>query len=144
MKKIIISSLIIFTLLLSSCLEHDSVISPELKKYSIKSNDSIVVQLNYKQRILLDDNMAITFDDVVADSRCPLYAICVWAGDGEVKLSISIDDVIARTSLHTTLEPKSLVVYDYEIKLNSLMPYPEIDKEIKKEDYKIELIIKRE
>ncbi|MDH7604161.1 MAG: hypothetical protein QHH13_04605 [Melioribacter sp.] len=143
MKKIIISSLIIFTFLLSSCFEHDSVISPEIKKYSVKLNDSIVVQLSYKQEILLDDNIAITFDDVAADSRCPLYAICVWAGDGEVKLSISKDDVITQTSLHTTLEPKSAVVFDYVIKLNSLMPYPEIDKEIKKEDYKIELIIKR-
>lgn len=143
MKKIMIGCLITAGFLLSSCFEHESILFPEIKKYSVKADDSIAVQLNYKEKILLDDNLTITFEEVVADSRCPINAMCIWAGDGEVIISFSKDDLISQTSLHTTLEPKSVVVYDYLIRLNSLMPYPETDKEIKKEDYKIELIIKR-
>lgn len=129
--------------LLSSCFEQDGIITPELKKYTVKSNDSLVVQLSYKQKILLDNNLTLAFEEVAADSRCPLYAICVWVGDGDVVLSFSKDDAITRTSLHTTLEPKSVVIYDYIVRLNSLMPYPEIDKVIEKQDYKIELVIKK-
>lgn len=143
MRKLITGGLILFALFLSSCFEHDGIVPPELKNYTVKTNDSLVVKLGYKQKILLDDNLTLTFEDVAADSRCPLYAICVWAGDGEVILSFSNNEEITQTILHTTLEPKSVLIYGYEVKLNSLMPYPEIDKVIKKEDYKIELVIKR-
>ncbi len=143
MKKVLVSCLITAAFLLSSCFEHESILFPELKKYSVKEDDSIIVQLNFKEKILLDDNLTITFEEVVADSRCPRNAMCIWEGDGEVKLSFSKHDIITRASLHTTLEPKSAVVYDYLIRLNSLMPYPELDRRINVEDYKIELIIKR-
>ncbi len=31
----------------------------------------------------------ITFDRVTEDSRCPIDAVCVWAGDAKIQLTIS-------------------------------------------------------
>lgn len=142
MKKIVFALLIILTLTFNSCFEREGIIAPDIINYSLNKVDSIKVILNYNQKVLLDNQLEVYFEDVVSDSRCPLYAICVWAGDGEVKLKLKKDNDITHTYLHTYLEPKSAIVYNYFIKLNSLMPYPEIEKEIKKTDYKVELIIK--
>jgi len=42
------------------------------------------VSLNFQQ-IYQNNNFSLKFDSVLNDSRCPLNAACVWAGNAEVK-----------------------------------------------------------
>lgn len=142
MKKGALALLVIMTLIFNSCFEQEGIITPEIINYSLNQVDSIIVVLNYNQKVLIDNKLEIYFDDVVSDSRCPINVKCIWAGDGEVKLKFKKDNDVTHEYLHTYLEPKSVIVYNYFIKLNSLMPYPEFGKEIIKTDYKVELIIK--
>lgn len=141
MKKFISYGFIVIILILNSCFEKSDIVMPELKNYSIVREDSLEITISYKQSIKINDELIISFEDVVADSRCPTYAICVWAGDGEVKLKITKNGVDAYSSLHTFLDPKSTTFENYSIKLKTLSPYPTIDEEIKKENYTIELVV---
>jgi len=141
MKKFISYGFTVIILILISCFEKSDVVMPELKNYSIAREDSLEITISYNQSIKINDELIISFEDVVADSRCPTYAICVWAGDGEVKLKITKNGVEAYSSLHTFLDPKSTTFENYSIKLKTLSPYPTIDEEIKKEKYTIELVV---
>src|SRR4029079_9139254 len=65
------------------------------RAFSMKVGESI--QLN---------DLRLTFRSVEGDSRCPMDAICVWAGDAEIALRIEQGGKAAVAALHTTLEPK--------------------------------------
>lgn len=140
MKKVILSGLAL--VLLSFCNNKSGITDSEKISFLLKSDDSLSVTLKYHQSILINDNLEINFDDVPVDSRCPLNVYCFWAGDAEVKLNFFQNDVKLGTSLHTTLDPKSITIWNYNIKLVSLTPYPEAGKELKKEDYVVELLVK--
>lgn len=77
--------------------------------------------------------LSITFAGVPNDSRCPTDAMCIWAGDGEVQLTLHVgpldgDGADLDAHLHTNLEPHSAPwgVY-YEIRLLALNPQPSIN-----------------
>ena len=70
----------------------------------------------------------ITFVGVVADSRCPTNELidCVWEGDGAVL--IAVDPAAGgpfSVTLHTTLDPKTVVIGPVVLELTSLAPVPE-------------------
>ncbi len=138
MKRILLSMFIISIIILNACFEQDGIITPE---YSISKKDSIFVDLDYRQKVLINNKLEIYFEDIAGDSRCPLNVMCVWEGDGAVVLNIRIKGLELKTTLHTTLQPQHVSVDEYVIKLISLNPYPVYGKEIKKEDYKVELLI---
>ncbi|ABB57684.1 hypothetical protein [Synechococcus elongatus] len=68
-------------------------------------------------------NLTIQYRSLVADSRCPTGARCVWAGDAEVVLAIAGKDY----SFHTTLEPQSHVFGRYRVRLTQVDPYPSLN-----------------
>src|SRR5690349_9135119 len=47
------------------------------------------------------NDLKLTFRNVDADSRCPIDAVCVWAGDAEVALKIDQGSQSAVAGLHT-------------------------------------------
>ncbi|MEO6654770.1 MAG: hypothetical protein ABIO36_01670 [Pyrinomonadaceae bacterium] len=62
---------------------------------------------------------------VIEDSRCPINARCIWAGNAKIKISISKGRSAAKTyELNTGLDPHSINVDGYEIKFVDLTPYP--------------------
>jgi hypothetical protein len=65
------------------------------RAFSMKIGESITV-----------GELRLTFRSVEGDSRCPVDAVCVWAGDGEIALKIEQGNKAAVAALHTTLEPK--------------------------------------
>jgi hypothetical protein len=65
---------------------------------------------------------------VVGDSRCPSNALilCVWEGDGAILVEIAPlggGDARADT-LHTTLDPKSVLMGTVLLEFLRLDPYP--------------------
>ncbi len=95
-----------------------------------------------KKAVIGEENLHITFKDIVEDSRCPIGYECFWAGNGAVLLKIekANEDILIDT-VNTTLEPRTLYYKYYHITLKNLKPYPAADTVIKKGDYIITLFV---
>jgi hypothetical protein len=100
-------------------------------------------ELRYGQKAVIGtENLYITFENVVEDSRCPIGYQCVWAGNGAVLLKIGMLNSNALTdTVNTTLEPQNLYYHMYNITLKGLKPYPVADSVIKKKDYIVTLLV---
>ena len=78
----------------------------------------------------------MTFDGVRADSRCPMDALCVWAGDATVTVRLSQPAATqAERALHTQAGGSEAQYLAYVIKLVTLAPYPRSDRQIRPDDY---------
>lgn len=94
--------------------------------------------------ILADVGLRVAFIGVSQDSRCPLQAMCVWAGDAAVLVETApFPDVVATDSrtdtLHTNLEPKALPLGAVELVLVRLDPYPEAPSSVAADAYVVTL-----
>ena len=88
--------------------------------------------------------ITIIFRSIAADSRCPSDVQCVWAGDGAVKLGIqSTTSPSQETTLHTTLDPKTVDFSGYRVRIVSLSPYPKSGSSIPAEKYVVTLHVSR-
>lgn len=89
-------------------------------------------------------DLVISLDSVSNDSRCPSDVVCIWEGNAEVYITVSMDNDETVTTLHSNggeKYPKEALVNGYTIKLNALSPYPESDRIIKPEEYMATLTI---
>ena len=85
---------------------------------------------------ILRDGLKVTFDEVRADSRCPIDALCVWAGDAVIAVSVSQPGAnTAERALHTDPTGSEAQYLSYVIKLVVLAPYPRSDRQIRPDDY---------
>lgn len=91
---------------------------------------------------ILQDGLKVTFDEVSADSRCPMGVLCVWAGDAivRVRLAPPVGSHVER-ELHTQLDGSETSYLAYAIKLVALAPYPRSDRRIPPNDYAATLIV---
>lgn len=68
---------------------------------------------------------AVTFQRVVSDSRCPLNALCAWAGDAVAEFAVSARGLDSRYELHLNDAAKRSVTHrGLVIEFQSLDPYP--------------------
>jgi hypothetical protein len=87
--------------------------------------------------------LRLTFRSVEGDSRCPIDAICVWAGDAEIALKIEQGSQTAVAALHTMLEPKKTDWNGYTVALVSVSPSRNSTSSIDPKDYRAQLIVTR-
>jgi hypothetical protein len=93
---------------------------------------------------VLADGLTLTFDRVRTDSRCPLDAICVWAGEAIVVLTLSQSAAApAERELRTTPALSEASYLSYVIKLVALAPYPRSTQQVPPEDYVATLTVDR-
>jgi len=84
----------------------------------------------------LQGGLTIVFDRVESDSRCPMDALCVWAGDATVTVSLSkAADGRVQRELHTDPRASDASYLAYSIKLVALAPYPQSSRPIRPQDY---------
>jgi hypothetical protein len=104
------------------------------QEFEIKVGDSA---------ILANQGLIIKFKAVTEDSRCPIDAICVWAGNAALTFDLknSIGDKLT-TQLNTFLDPKSINFSDVIITLTELNPYPKSTEPINPNDYVAKLIVR--
>ena len=92
-----------------------------------------------------ESGLIITLDSVVNDSRCPGNALCIWAGNAEVRLVYLKDNHSVRFILNTLPSFKTdTIINGYNIELVNLSPYPLTDTSIKQTDYKATIKVTRE
>ena len=98
-------------------------------------------ELKAGETALLSDGARIQFTAVSGDSRCPMDAQCVWAGDATVAISVSRSGKpAAACELHTQQSGSQISCGDYVIRLTALAPYPRSGKTIAAQDYVATLI----
>jgi len=81
--------------------------------------------------------------DSISDSRCPIGAMCVWEGNGAVKLHVQQSGQDP-ASFWLNTHPNFLndtVVNGIRYELIDLLPYPEVGKDYQLDDYTVQLLI---
>ena len=94
--------------------------------------------------IIEEDRLAIKFKAVLEDSRCPVNAVCVWAGNGKVEFEVvDIDGQKKSIILNTDEEPKAVTLKKHKLTLISLNP-PRMDGvSILPEDYSVNIHVQK-
>ena len=92
---------------------------------------------------LTTDDLRIRFDTVRSDSRCPLDALCVRAGEAVIALTISRGgEIPVGRELDTTPARSSTTFQNFTITLLSLQPYPRSGRQIQPGDYVATLVVR--
>ena len=87
------------------------------------------------------EELKIKFVEVVADSRCPTGATCVWQGEVTCLVEITYFKSLHRKALTQpglTGESSQSEFNDYELTF-SVEPYPEVGQDIRDSDYRLRL-----
>ncbi|MGH7560943.1 MAG: hypothetical protein ACRENB_07980 [Gemmatimonadales bacterium] len=85
-------------------------------------------------------DLSLTFEEVVDDSRCPSTAVCVWIGNGVVKIESRRGETRLVHTLGTPSGPLEAVSGAYRIRILGLDPYPD-GGPIPEEDYRLRLLV---
>ena len=83
--------------------------------------------------------MRVQFVEVINDSRCPLNAICITAGDASIAVLVVDDQGSSRYELHTELTRKSATHRDLRVELMELQPYPDTSRRIDPSESRVTL-----
>jgi hypothetical protein len=85
--------------------------------------DTAFVELGVGQSVEYG-GIAVRFDAVTGDSRCPSGVQCVWAGDAGIQLTLVAGGESEVVELHTTLDPRDASFGGFAIGFRDLRPYP--------------------
>ena len=102
-------------------------------------------ELKVGQTAVVPGGLSIRFDEVASDSRCPIDAICVWAGEARVAMTLS-EGSGPKVKREWRTNPTNFAVSydDYSIQLGELRPYPQGMGQTPQGDYVATLtVIKR-
>lgn len=105
---------------------------------NIKLSQDFNLNINNSARF---GDYIITFSDIVSDSRCPQGAQCFVAGDAEIELKIKKGDLPEKIANLSLTKMPVYIIDDYKLELISLSPYPGLDKQISKSQYKAGLVM---
>ena len=95
------------------------------------------------------EGKSVRFKEIISDSRCPKGVTCIWAGEAKVLVEIleegevcgerelTISGAAEAVSLQQLFPGESISLLPAV-----LAPYPEISKEIGREDYKLSLQVR--
>ena len=111
--------------------------------------------LHVGETLRYDSGLKITFLAVRNDSRCPINAQCISAGDAEVVLRVKAGNQAARkVVIHTNLKPRTVVIPEnvfppgmfgipksYTIGIARLTPLPHTERKLRQSDYRLKLRI---
>lgn len=91
---------------------------------------------------LLQGGLTIVFVNVESDSRCPIDAVCIQAGDATVKLTLSHPSASrVERDLHTDRSGASVTYLSYTIALAQLGPAPRASQTTRPNDYVATLVV---
>jgi hypothetical protein len=88
------------------------------------------------------EDMVITFNEVIGDSRCPQNVNCVWAGVASSGITIIHQGVTYSLALNqpglTEQAKQDFINYTLTYNLN---PYPRAGEEISLKDYRLTMTV---
>ena len=93
----------------------------------------------------LDDGLRIRFDSVRADSRCPLDAQCIRAGEAIIAVSMVTSNGEPDSREMRTDAAGSRITYaEHTIELTALAPYPRSTQTIDPRDYVATFVVHKQ
>lgn len=136
--------LLLAVLLLSAvaCDKNDTAVTFQLDKpFTLEHNNAIPWEE--------DPSVRIRFDKTVADSRCPIDVICVWAGRAEVDVAFTQGGqtetkTLALGDLSGTSLSNIATFGDFTVELRNVLPAPKSDHQIKQSEYTLDVVVKKE
>ena len=100
--------------------------------------------INYNQKVVNEgEEVSIKFINIISDSRCPTGAECVWAGEAELQFIVNKANDSIKFNLISSGQHfgQNTILFDLQIKLLEVIPYPDVSKSIAIEDYKAKIIV---
>lgn len=133
-------SLLLMALLLAAC---DTSMEPS-RTPTVHANLNVPFTLAAGQSAVLDDeDLSVTFVRVLNDSRCPLDATCIQAGDATMSVRAALEGHVA-TTLNLTLAGEPTAVYEgFVFHAQQLLPGQLTGRTIAPGDYRVQLLIDR-
>jgi len=101
-------------------------------------------QLKVGETATIPENAKLRFDTVKSDSRCPIDAICVSAGDATIAVTLMRTTGNESRDVHTMPAQSQFSYSTYTIKLTELQPYPRSDQKPKPEDYAATFVVQNQ
>jgi hypothetical protein len=92
---------------------------------------------------IADTRFAVRVNAVPEDSRCPRDAVCVWAGNARVALTLREEAEAEDADVNSTLEPHGATRWGYKTELVEVRPLPAAGERIPAQEYVIRLIVTR-
>lgn len=97
-----------------------------------------------QQKRAANGRVTITFLSVTQDSRCPMNAKCIWAGNATAKIKVSVRGGETRTFLLNTMGKDNAGTADaYRVQLEGLEPGKLASRPIRQRDYRVTLSVTR-
>lgn len=95
--------------------------------------------------VISGEGLTLRLDDVTEDSRCPKGAVCIWEGRASCAVVMTYNGVndkitLSEPGLTDQFSPVSYQQYKFSFHLT---PYPEVGKQITKEEYRLQLIVSK-
>jgi heat shock protein HslJ len=110
----------------------------------IMANLGQEVELKIGQTVSIEEEQfKVNFVEVVNDSRCAKGATCIWQGEVTCIVEITYFESLHHKTLTQpglTQEPSRDVFKEFSITFN-VQPYPELGKDIKPNEYRLQLVI---
>lgn len=140
MKKIVVQLSLLFAIMISvSGCEFLDFLNPPEPDPGIALDEVFELKIGEMARIPAA-SVAITFVDVLEDSRCPVDVLCPWAGNA--KVLIRVEEIGRETlliELNSTNDPREVFFGDYRIDFMALLPHQRSTVELKRDDYILSL-----
>src|ERR1700755_2373412 len=87
-----------------------------------QAQDRVTLRAGQQKRVA-NGKVRITFISVTEDSRCPMNAKCVWAGNAKVKIRVAVSGGETRTFvLETNGKERGSTTDAYRVQLENLEP----------------------
>ena len=126
-----------FALLATGCLSISTPLEPNAPLGS-------PFELKVGQSAVVPGGLTVRFDAVLSDSRCPIDAICVQAGEARIAMTLSVSPR-DRVQREWRTNPTGFEVRfdDFAIQLGELHPYPASSAPTAPGDYVATLTVTR-
>jgi hypothetical protein len=133
---------VIFSVFLVTALIATTACASEVDDETFSLGDSFTLAVGQSASIDGED-LVIKFIDVIAESRCPSGVECIWQGEVSCLVEITYsragqEKVLTYPGL--TQEPAEAQFGPYQFTF-TVDPYPEAGKEIKKSEYRLNLLV---
>jgi hypothetical protein len=112
-----------------------------MKAEVIRLGQEFDLKIN-QEAMIEGEGLAVAFESVLEDSRCPDGVDCLWSGNAKIRIRSSKQKQTPATiELNTDAGPKSSSYLNYEVRLVGLKPRPKPDEAVRPHEYKAALII---
>lgn len=80
--------------------------------------------------------LALSFTKLISESRCPIGVTCIWEGNADIELAVTIDDSLKQTLVFDTKSVPGHDINGLHIELVELHPWPTENDPNRATDYR--------